>query len=301
MDCVGSLFGRHPSESSPACIIQSWLVQFFSVASFLWTTVIAFVLYRTVVRHRTDSESLEPYFHAYVWGTSLIFAVIPQAFEVYGDAGFWCWIGDNIAHNQRNKNVDGHIFRLICFYIPLWLAIVWNAFAFISVLREIRMAMHLASYTSNEADKEQSQQFKTLQRLGFYPLILIGAYLFGTINRLYQFAPGNDPNFPLFALFVTTSSLKGFFNAIAYGFNPPVRKCISQSLETHCAPALRLARGCCRGLRSRTTREDFVQMEDMEDTEDHESLANRYVFIVQIVTVIVHHPRDYFNECLIAC
>lgn len=262
LDCIGSLFGRK-GEHNPACYVEAWLVQIFSVASFLWTTVIAFVLYRTVVLHRTDSEALEPWFHAYVWGTSLLLAIIPQAGGVYGDAGFWCWISDKEITGAKAEHLNGHVFRLICFYVPLWLAIIWNAFAFISVVREIRMAMHLASYTSNETDKEATQQLKTLQRLGFYPLILIGAYLFGTINRLYQFAPNTGSNFVLFALHVTTSSLKGFFNAIAYGFNQPVRKCIAQSFETYCSPLARSIRRIYRRLRSTATRQDFVQMEEV--------------------------------------
>lgn len=40
------------------------------MASFLWTTTIAFTLHRTVVRHKTDVEDLEAMFHLYVWGTN---------------------------------------------------------------------------------------------------------------------------------------------------------------------------------------------------------------------------------------
>ena len=52
------------------CYTQGYSTHFFCVASFLWTTTIAFTLHRTVVRHKTDVEDLEAMFHLYVWGTN---------------------------------------------------------------------------------------------------------------------------------------------------------------------------------------------------------------------------------------
>lgn len=50
------------------CYAQGYSTHFFCVASFLWTTTIAFTLHRTVVQHKADVEDLEPVFHLYVWG-----------------------------------------------------------------------------------------------------------------------------------------------------------------------------------------------------------------------------------------
>lgn len=55
------------------CYAQGYSTHFFCVASFLWTTTIAFTLHRTVVRHKADVEDLEAMFHLYVWGTKLEF------------------------------------------------------------------------------------------------------------------------------------------------------------------------------------------------------------------------------------
>lgn len=53
------------------CYAQGYSTHFFCVASFLWTTTIAFTLHRTVVKHKTDVEDLEAMFHLYVWGMQL--------------------------------------------------------------------------------------------------------------------------------------------------------------------------------------------------------------------------------------
>lgn len=62
---------RDPSKGL-FCYAQGYTTHFFCVASFLWTTTIAFTLHRTVVRHKTDVEDLEPMFHLYVWGNVLL-------------------------------------------------------------------------------------------------------------------------------------------------------------------------------------------------------------------------------------
>ena len=49
------------------CYIQAYLSQFFNLASFLWTAVIAYALHRTVVLHREATVHLHKRFDAYVW------------------------------------------------------------------------------------------------------------------------------------------------------------------------------------------------------------------------------------------
>lgn len=74
------------------CYTQGYTTHFVCVASFLWTTTIAFTLHRTVVRHKTDVEELGAIFHLYVWGTSLVMTIIPSIGDGYGKAGAWCLV-----------------------------------------------------------------------------------------------------------------------------------------------------------------------------------------------------------------
>lgn len=73
------------------CYAHGYTTHFFCVASFLWTTTIAFTLHRTVVRHKTDVEDLEAMFHLYVWGTSLVMTVIRSFGNNHAHLGTWCW------------------------------------------------------------------------------------------------------------------------------------------------------------------------------------------------------------------
>ncbi|KAH1212610.1 G-protein coupled receptor 1 [Glycine max] len=85
------------------CYAQGYSTHFFCVASFLWTTTIAFTLHRTVVKHKTDVEDLEAMFHLYVWeqlnvngiasdpGTSLVMTVMRSFGNDHKHFGAWCW------------------------------------------------------------------------------------------------------------------------------------------------------------------------------------------------------------------
>ncbi|CAL5044023.1 unnamed protein product [Urochloa decumbens] len=74
------------------CFAHDYSAHFFCVASFLWTTSIAFTLHRTVVKHKTDVEEFGPIFHLYVWGTSLSTTVLRSIGSDNGRPGSWCWI-----------------------------------------------------------------------------------------------------------------------------------------------------------------------------------------------------------------
>ena len=87
-----------PSEGSFACGLQSYLSQFATIASVLWTAAIAFVLYKAVVLKTLSAAAIQPLerkLHLGVWGTSFIFMLLPIIDNSYGKAGTWCWY---VAH-----------------------------------------------------------------------------------------------------------------------------------------------------------------------------------------------------------
>ncbi|XP_074588726.1 G-protein coupled receptor 1 [Curcuma longa] len=206
------------------CYAQDYTVHFFSVASFLWTTTIAFTLHRTVVKHQTDVEDYGSIFHLYVWGTSLATTVIRSIGSDYGQQGAWCWTepartGKKVAH-------------LITFYGPLWGAILYNGFTYYQVNHTLNNATRMAvalSERPNQSDIRADR--KAFNRWGYYPLILIGSWSFATINRVYDFINPNHRIFWLSFLDVGFAGLMGLFNSIAYGLNSSVRRAIAERIE----------------------------------------------------------------------
>ncbi|XP_043720413.1 G-protein coupled receptor 1 [Telopea speciosissima] len=205
------------------CYAQGYSTHFFFVASFLWTTTIAFTLHRTVVRHKTDVEDLEPMFHLYVWGTSLVLTVIRSIGNDPGRLGIWCWTETGRA---------GKAVHFITFYAPLWGAILFNGFTYLQVIRMLNNATRMAVGMSERPHQSEVRaDMKALNRWGYYPLILIGSWTFGTINRIHDFIEPNHKIFWLSVLDVGTAALMGLFNSIAYGLNSSVRRAIHERLE----------------------------------------------------------------------
>ncbi|KAJ7535202.1 hypothetical protein O6H91_12G022400 [Diphasiastrum complanatum] len=211
------------------CYLQGYSTHFFSIASFLWTTTIAFTLHRTVVQHKADVEEMGPLFHLYVWGTSLIMSVLPSIGNNYGLAGAWCWI-------QTGTRIES-VLRFISFYVPLWGAVIYNASIYYQVIRTLNYAAHMAlDMSDRQLNADVKVDTKMVNRWSSYPFILIGSWSFSTINDIHNFLKPHQPLFWLCAMDIGAGSLMGFFNSIAYGFNAAVRRTLWEKLN-HCFEA----------------------------------------------------------------
>ncbi|CAI0626043.1 unnamed protein product, partial [Linum tenue] len=211
------------------CYAQGYSTHFFCIASFLWTTTIAFTLHRTVVRHKTDVEDMEAMFHLYVWGTSLVMTVIRSMGNDHRHlGGAWC-----SSQTGRSKKA----YHFITFYVPLWGAILYNGFTYFQVIRMLNNATRMAEGMSDRAS-DGRPDMKALNRWGYYPLILIGSWTFGTLNVIHDLIEPGHKIFWLSVLHVGTAALMGLFNSIAYGLNSSVRRAISERLDLFCPERL---------------------------------------------------------------
>ncbi|XP_057776408.1 G-protein coupled receptor 1 [Salvia miltiorrhiza] len=210
------------------CYAQGYTTHFFCVASFLWTTTIAFTLHRTVVRHKTDVEDLEPMFHLYVWGTSVVMTVIRSIGNNHhahiSRVGTWCW---------AQSGITGQVVHFVTFYAPLWGAILFNGFTYFQVIRMLNNATRMAVGMSERGGYQSDARpdMKALNRWGYYPVILIGSWFFGTINRIHDFIEPGHKIFWLSVLDVGMAALMGLFNSIAYGLNSSVRRAIYERFD----------------------------------------------------------------------
>eukprot|EP00897_Mesotaenium_endlicherianum_P006632 jgi/Mesen1/5998/ME000304S05008 len=217
------------------CYMQGYATQFFWVASFLWTTTIAFTLHRTVIRHKTNVDALGPYFHAYVWGTALVMTLLPSIGADYGPAGAWCWV--------QNEKLAGKVLRFLTFYVPLWGAACFNGTVYFQVIRMLSNATRMAA---NIPERQRQLDVGTtarvsqaMRRWGYYPLILIGSWMFGTINKIHNLVAPHRPLFWLYCLHIGTSALMGLFNSIAYGLNAAVRRTLREKFNEYWPEKLR--------------------------------------------------------------
>lgn len=207
----------YDSEGSSAeCQVQAIILSFFSLSGALWTLYIASSLYAIIVK---NSMFFEKYFnHALVSiiVLSFITTIIPVITNSYGKVAGWCWIP------SKGLNT-GFYERILLFFIPLWLIILFNLFLYIIILRRL---------STNLVDQNIIDSLS--RKLVYYPLISIICFLPYTLKAIletlevpfvYQF----DFQFTLVS--GISRSIIGFLNAIVYGNTRIIKKTIKQRLS----------------------------------------------------------------------
>lgn len=109
--------GIAAGETSPLCLVQSFLIQMFIPADALWNLAMATNVYLSIFKkyNAIDLRKLEWRYLALCYGIPLIPAVIYLPLEVkgkgrmYGPATIWCSISKEWA-----------VFRIATFYAPVW-------------------------------------------------------------------------------------------------------------------------------------------------------------------------------------
>ncbi|WMV42119.1 hypothetical protein MTR67_035504 [Solanum verrucosum] len=124
------------------------------------------------------------------------------------------------------------VVHFITFYAPLWGAILFNGVTYFQVIRMLNNATRMAVGMSERSyQPDPRSDMKALNRWGYYPLILIGSWFFGTINRIHDVIEPGHKIFWLSVLDVGMAQLMGLFNSIAYGLNSSVRRAIYERLD----------------------------------------------------------------------
>jgi len=89
--------------------------------------------------------------------------------------------------------------------------------------------------TQRRAHEAIQAREKMMNRLKWFPALLIGCYTFATINRIYSAATG-DAIFGLSVLHFLGIRFRGFFNFLLYGLNAPLIRAIKKRCCPHPTP-----------------------------------------------------------------
>lgn len=210
---VAFLLPTYSGDNNDAvCKLQGTSLTFLTLSSVLWTAMIAFTLYRGVVKQRAP-EDYEYWFLGIALSVPAAATGLPFITHSYGPAEGWCWIeGDSV----------GNIWRLSLFYGPLWIVIVFNVWAYFRVIRSIN-----SQFVNIEEEYRAKKQI--VNRLRAYPIILVICFTPVTINRFYEFLSPDNPNYTLTTVSGILTCLNGFANALVYGFTKTVREAIREN------------------------------------------------------------------------
>lgn len=201
-----------PSDS---CVIQGFMLQFFYLASYVWTSCFAFHLFQLIWRKNT-TEKYERYYHLLGWGVPLLIDLYFLARTLFGQPSMgnterpWCWISSKTETTAWS--LSGSLEQLVFFYLPLIVLFTYNmgiyAFLFNRVGRVLSPTM----------------QNKVIKRLLSYLLVFVLCAIWGLINRIWQMSvASHQPPHAMEGLESFFSPLQGFMNALVYGLNDQLR------------------------------------------------------------------------------
>ncbi|ORX86757.1 hypothetical protein BCR32DRAFT_289821 [Anaeromyces robustus] len=209
--CINFLLRRFMKDDVNSCRIQGLIINFFFLSSVFWTSVIAFSIYWVGILNK-KIQSLERFkyiFHVIVWGLSLLLTgslyfiekilYIPKNKFILGsenksDVKYWCWV-----------NAEYGIYGIYFFYIPIWIAFLFNAYIYITF--DIKKKKH---DMSDILDK-----YPIIKRTRYFLFSLFIIWMFGSLNRIHDLI--YDESFYVLQLFHTTFiPLQGFINSVTY-------------------------------------------------------------------------------------
>ncbi|CAG9331360.1 unnamed protein product [Blepharisma stoltei] len=227
MYAIGILIG--PTQSYTACMAQAIIVSYFPLGTIVWTNIIAFTLYKSIIQ-QIDMQKYEWKIILFGILAPLPGTLLPLTTNSYGKARFGeCWI---VIDDDRT---NGIVWQLFQFYLPLWLGFIFNASCYYKVRHFVKVMM---MHVQNDLDDAVKQQkLKLISRLKYYPLALIFCWFFATIDQIYLYSNYDDPSFGLALLDVSFGSSQGLLNALIYGLNPVVMNAFMKSLH-QCMPCV---------------------------------------------------------------
>ena len=153
----------------------------------------------------------EPKYNVISWGIPLLISLIPFVVDVYGQAGFWCWI---IKKDEWRFGLwFGPVMfvSLVLFFVYFY--IIWSAY-------KLDKAIKLGLL---DPMKERSMLVlkSDVRPLIAYPLVYLIVNAFAFVNRIQNNIEG-EPSDGLVISHVIFSSLQSGINAIVFSCNADI-------------------------------------------------------------------------------
>ena len=224
---------------SNTCYMQAFGNAIFELSSVLFTGAIAATLYAQVMLGWRQARIESNFFRilAFCYLLPLFLFFLPLTISgpsfVGPSGGSWCWIRPQFV---------GYIFGL--FYVPVWIVMIFNGIVHYKTSRYLSKLIHgesgggssttssgVTSIVTTTTDPATTARLLlVMQRLKYYPYILLIVWLPASISRIVEAINGGESFFLLVLFHRIFSSSQGLLNAIAYGLSRGVREAISQDL-----------------------------------------------------------------------
>ncbi len=205
------------------CVLQGILQQFFYPASWVWTTVMTYLLYSLVMRGKISMPEWQ--MHAICWGIALVCTLLPLTTGTYGvqaNDDDWCWIQPRTLSN-RNIQMN-NIWEYITFDCVIFGSFLVMATCGILIFYRLRIQQIPTTKTIQSA----------LKTLTMYPLVLFITWFPNAVTISMDAAMDSK----LMLVVNSLSIWQGGLTAIIFFVN-------SRESRAHWINLFRVMCGCC--------------------------------------------------------
>ncbi|CAD8066126.1 unnamed protein product [Paramecium primaurelia] len=216
------------------CTTQGFLIQYSSIACFLFCFLLCLCIFWTVIKNRVNLSEYQRHFQLIGFCVPILFALIPVITNSYNTQKYVCGISnddvDSYCNEQGTPSKLVRIESISLFYVPLWLLNIVGISFIIRVsifMTKLRTQSELINrsrssdqqelqlYTQQEYELKLSQRIT--QNMLLYPIIMLICYSGMTV---YAIAKLCDQDIQVLRgiRFIMADCL-GLCNSIAYGYN----------------------------------------------------------------------------------
>ena len=207
-----TVFSGTPSDNE-LCFFQGLLQQFFYPASWLWTTLLTYLLYSLVIDGKISLKKW--HMHLICWGLPLLGAVLPLTTDTYRslpEDDDFCEINPRDAHNSTSRQVNT-FWQILTFEIPILLCsalmVLWGVLMY--------RKMHPAEKDGATAAPNPAV-VTALRAMIAYPLILMVCWLPNALQINIAGSDGDADTTPLVVI-NSLSIMQGLFTSTAFFYN----------------------------------------------------------------------------------
>jgi hypothetical protein len=206
------------SASDSVCQAQGYMESYFSLSSIFWSACISHAIKSTILLDKEVKDFMRRYFFICYFLPLLSYLVLIDI-KRYRVALGWCWIYLNETHHSMfYRQIT---YRLITYYIPLAVVIIYIIFNYLSVISAIKKS---ESFFGKDSKVREAMILK----LKLYPLILIVSVFPVCVLRFLSIFI--TPSWSLTLISGVFMALGGFLNSIVYGFTQDVRNELKKTL-----------------------------------------------------------------------
>lgn len=219
MYLLSFFFPYDPVNEMTWCAIQSFTMTCFEIASMLWSSIIGYTAFISVIRKDHIEKNHGMYRISYLLLVIIVSAGLASMYvifnflsfrilftDTYGSSGGWCWI--DIYEDQR-----AIVYKLVLFYLCIqWFFLILNLFFIYKVIHILK---------ENITNKNK-YLMKTYSVMKWYPIIQIVCSLPATINRIYDIIV-KETNFSLMITQTVFDCIGGCFITTVFLFSPEIK------------------------------------------------------------------------------